>query len=237
MMFSGAIDNVSASASGDFEVDFDGTICSGTWQAAAGQGTVTGALRLPAEAQGKQYVVLIDNDFDGDNGVLTGTYGICNAGTTVNYTIATVPAGVYCIYAVVYMGNDDFGAPQDGDYLGFYGGIYGTDTFPSEANALVPSLGTATVDISLGIWSEAADGGGGGGDGDGDDGDDGGGGGGGGGGGCFVKSADHAGQRAPRPACRGAYRRVFGSATARGSGGVNLSSNTRRLESALKPQR
>ena len=122
--------------------------------------SITGTLTLPAEANGKEYWVLIDNDTDGDNGYVNATIGTCGSGTTVDYTINNVNAGTYYVYAGVRVVSAHDSPPQSGDYFGFYG--TGSD-LPDEANADVPSSGTVTFDITLSIMGEAFD------DSDGDD--------------------------------------------------------------------
>ncbi len=130
-------------------------------------GTINGDLLLPADANGKEYVVLVDNDTDGDNGFITATVGTCGSGTTVSYSILNVPSGTYYVYAVVRIVSAPDSSPLPGDYIGFYGTGSGP---PAQANADVPSTGTVIFDITLYEW----------------DGDDGGGG---GGGGCFIFTA------------------------------------------------
>ncbi len=133
--------------------------------------TIDGTLYLPADANGKEYVVLVDNDFDGGNGFITATVGTCGSGTTVSYSIADVPQGTYFVYALVRIISEPDSSPCSGDYMGYY------DTGsvpPALANAVVPSTGTVTFDINVYEW-------------DGDD--DCNGGGGGDGGGCFIINA------------------------------------------------
>ncbi len=145
------------------------TLCEAA--AVSENATVIGTLFLPAEANGKEYVVIVDNDTDGDNGWIAATVGTCGSGTTVSYSINDVPAGTYYVYAVVRIVSDHDSSALPGDYIGFYG--TGSDP-PAQANAVVPSSGTVILDITLSIWN----------DGDGD-----GGGSGGGGGGCFIATA------------------------------------------------
>ena len=130
--------------------------------------TINGDLLLPADANGKEYVVLVDNDTDGDNGWIAATIGTCGSGTTVSYSIANVPSGTFYVYAVVRIVSAPNSSPLPGDYIGFYG--TGSDP-PAQANAVVPPTGTVTFDIDVYEW-----------DGDGDSN-------GGGGGGCFIITA------------------------------------------------
>ena len=144
----------------------------GVWRTSLPNATVTGTLTLPADASGKEYFIIIDSDTDGDNGYVNATIGTCGSGTTVDYSISNVPAGTYYVYAGVRIVSDHDSSPQNGDYIGFYG--TGSDP-PDEANAVVPSSGTVTFDITLSIMGETlltpA--------------------GGGGGGGCFIATATY----------------------------------------------
>ncbi|MFC1877976.1 right-handed parallel beta-helix repeat-containing protein [Thermodesulfobacteriota bacterium] len=134
--------------------------------------TVNGTLTLPAEAIGKEYIVIVDNDTEGDNGWINATVGTCGSGTTVEYSITDVLAGTYYIYSVVRIVSTHDSPAEYGDYIGFYGtGI----NPPTNANAVIPSSGSVILDITLSLWSDGVD-----------DDDIGDGGGGGGGGGCFV---------------------------------------------------
>ncbi len=115
------------------------------------QATVEGKLILPEPAPGREYWVLVDQDFNGDNGFVKYCGGICGSDTAVSYTISDVPAGTYYIYAgvriVSYFGNP----PEVGDYLGIYGGTI--DEYPSEPKAVVPASGTVTFDIIMSKWT------------------------------------------------------------------------------------
>jgi hypothetical protein len=139
--------------------------------------TVTGMLTLPAEANGREYIVIVDTDTDGDNGFVASTIDTCGTGLTVDYSISAVPAGTYYIYACVFVVSDT-APPQDGDYIGFYG--TGIDP-PAVRNAFVPLTGTVAFDITLDTMGSTAVTPGGGED----NGDSSGGG---GGGGCFLSS-------------------------------------------------
>jgi len=148
MTLIGTFDETGMNASGTWEAVSDGTTCSGTWDASP-IATINGTLTLPAEANGKEYWVLIDNDTDGDNGYVNATVGTCGSGTTVDYTINNVNAGAYYVYAGVRIVSGHDSPPQSGDYIGFYG--TGSDP-PDEANAVVPSSGTVTFDIILSVY-------------------------------------------------------------------------------------
>ncbi len=112
-----------------------------------GNATVTGNLTLPVEASSKTWAVLVDNDFDGDNGYIKLATGTCGSGTKVNYSINNVPTGTFYLYAAVFVVSDGSSGPQTGDYVGIYGGTLTNP--PSNANAVVPSSGTVTFDIIL----------------------------------------------------------------------------------------
>jgi len=108
--------------------------------------SITGTLTLPADATGKPVYVLVDDDDDGGTGWLFEYVGLCGPGTSIGYDIDSVDAGTYYLYAVVYAVNDSGDAPGSGDYIGFYG--TGASA-PAQANAVVPSTGSATFDITL----------------------------------------------------------------------------------------
>lgn len=114
-----------------------------------GSATVTGNLTLPATAPGKTWLALVDNDLNGDNGYIKLASGTCSSGTDIGYSINNVPAGMFYIYAVVFVISDGSSGPQTGDYIGIYGGSLTSP--PSNANADVPSTGTVTFDITLGV--------------------------------------------------------------------------------------
>ena len=109
--------------------------------------TISGVLNLPAAASGKNWVVMIDNDTDGDNSTVSMGIGVCGSGTTVNYQVQNVPVGTYYIYAVVFIVSDGEAGPQSGDYLGIYGGSFPLD-IPTEPNATV-SASSSEFDIDL----------------------------------------------------------------------------------------
>ena len=110
--------------------------------------TVTGTLTLPAEANGKEYWVLIDNDTDGDNGYISYTIGTCGPGTSVDYSISNVPAGTFYVYAGVRVTSASDSPPEGDDYIGYYN----AGPPPTEANAVVPSSGTVDFDIPLMVF-------------------------------------------------------------------------------------
>ena len=112
-----------------------------------GSTTVNGILTLPAAANGKTFIVAIDNDRNGDNGFKYSTTATCGTETTVNYTISNVSASNYYIYAVVFVIGNTSQGPQSGDYFGFYGGTISNP--PNSPNASIPSSGTVSFDINL----------------------------------------------------------------------------------------
>lgn len=113
------------------------------------EATVTGMLALPAEANGREYIVIVDTDTDGDNGFVASTIDTCGTGLTADYSINAVPAGTYYVYACVFVVSET-APPQDGDYIGFYG--TGLDP-PDLPNAVVPPTGIVTFDITLDTMS------------------------------------------------------------------------------------
>jgi len=108
---------------------------------------VEGVLTLPNSAEGKNYIVAIDNDLDGDNGFAYSTIGVCGSGTQVNYSINDVAIGTYYIYSAVCVVTDCSQGPQSGDYLGFYNGTPSNP--PTSANATITSSNSETFDIIL----------------------------------------------------------------------------------------
>jgi hypothetical protein len=113
-----------------------------------GPADVSGELRLPAKAEGKSWIVIFDNDINGDNGFALAKSGTCGSGTTIHYTIKDVPSGTYFLYACVFVASDGSQGPQGGDFLGIYEGSY-PNNVPSEPNAVVPPSGSATFNIDL----------------------------------------------------------------------------------------
>ncbi|MGQ9559344.1 MAG: hypothetical protein ACUVTG_03235 [Candidatus Oleimicrobiaceae bacterium] len=107
---------------------------------------VVGTLTLPSEANGKSFAVVVDEDTTTANGFVKVTTGTCGAGTQVSYQIQGVPAGVYYVYAVVWVVSTPLTPPTSGDYVGYYGT---QGTIPAAPNATVPREGTATFDITL----------------------------------------------------------------------------------------
>ncbi|MCB0589527.1 MAG: hypothetical protein KDD06_29855 [Phaeodactylibacter sp.] len=112
--------------------------------------TVSGTLSLPAEAGGSTWAVIFDDDLDGDNGTKLIESGACGPGASVSYSVENVPAGKYYLYAIVYVANEFGNPPGPGDYIGVYGGDF-FDNPPNQPNAVVPSTGKVTFNISLDV--------------------------------------------------------------------------------------
>jgi len=109
--------------------------------------TISGILTLPAAASEKNWVVMIDDDTDGDNSTVAMAIGICGSGTTVNYSVQNVPPGTYYIYAVVFVESDGEGGPLPGDYIGIYDGSFPLD-IPTAPNATI-NASNREFDIDL----------------------------------------------------------------------------------------
>jgi hypothetical protein len=118
---------------------------------AIGTGTVSGTLTYPAPVAGAQWLVIVDNDFDGGNGMVASSSGTCGSGTAMMYSVTDVPTGTYYVYALVRVVSGPTDPPQDGDYLGIHGGSLLNP--PQAPTASVSSGGTVTCDITLGVAS------------------------------------------------------------------------------------
>ena len=114
--------------------------------------TISGVLNIPDAASGKTWVVMIDNDMNGDNSSVGMNFGVCGSGTTVSYQIQNVPVGTYYIYAVVFVVSDGDGEPVAGDYVGIYGGDFPYD-IPTQPNATV-NASHKEFDIDLAVMPE-----------------------------------------------------------------------------------
>ena len=119
------------------------------------QATVEGKLILPEPAPGRQYWVIVDQDYDGGNGYVRYCLGICGSDTEISYGISDVPAGTYYIYGCVRIVSSHANPPEVGDYMGAYDGTFGES--PNEPNAVVPAFGTVTFDIILSKWTGDVD--------------------------------------------------------------------------------
>jgi len=83
---------------------------------AAGTATVQGTVTLPATVTGMPYAVVVDTDNDGGNGIISVATGTVT-GSSFTYTIGSVPAGTYMVYAIVWIVGEENQAPINGDYL------------------------------------------------------------------------------------------------------------------------
>jgi hypothetical protein len=84
---------------------------------------ISGTVTFPETVQndGTEYGVFVDTDHDPANGYVCVCEDNCDSGTDqIQYEIADVPEGTYCIYAFVDVDRSG-GGPNKGDYLGFCG--------------------------------------------------------------------------------------------------------------------
>jgi len=81
---------------------------------------ISGNLYLPASAAGKQFIVIVDDDSNTENGYKYSMNGVCQDASTINYSIQ-VPDGTYYVYAYVDNNGSGLGGPDGGDYFGAYG--------------------------------------------------------------------------------------------------------------------
>jgi len=108
--------------------------------------TITGMLILPAEANGKTFAVVVDSDTNNTNGFVRVIMGTCGTGDRVPYEITDVPAGIYFLYAVVWVVSEPLNPPATGDFVGFYGT---ENAIPPAPNVTIPTSGQVTLDITL----------------------------------------------------------------------------------------
>ena len=116
-----------------------------------GTTTISGTVTMPAAAEGNNYTIIIETDFDPTTGSIAVLNGVCGDGTTFDYSISTVPGGTYFVYAFIDM--DDSLFLTTGDYLGWYGGSGSMP--PAEVNAVVPDSGSVVFDFPVGVYGEA----------------------------------------------------------------------------------
>jgi hypothetical protein len=118
--------------------------------AATGAGaTVAGSLTLPAAAPGKPYAAMIFTTAGVAGGApVAQTMGTTGSGTTVDYSIANVPAGTYFLLGFVDVDGSGGTSSTPGDFAGWYGHT-GDGNPPAAANAVVPASGTVRFDFSL----------------------------------------------------------------------------------------
>ena len=109
-------------------------------------GKVEGVITLPSSANDKTLWVVIDKDTDGDNGREGIAQCVCSYSLKYAYNFSNYPVGIYYIYAGVFLGSDDSGPPESGDYFGFYGSELDPPPF---ANVIITDNGTKTCDFKL----------------------------------------------------------------------------------------
>ena len=112
-------------------------------------GTLSGTITLPSDAEGKEYVIAIDKDLNGDNGFSYSKAGNCGAGITMSYNIADVEPGTYYVYAVVFVMGNSAAGPQAGDYVGMYGGSLSNP--PSAPNVTINAGADKVCSFTLSI--------------------------------------------------------------------------------------
>ena len=117
---------------------------------AAGSGaTVAGTLTLPAAAPSKPYAAMIFTAAAAAGVTpVAQTMGTTGSGTTVDYSIANVPAGTYFVLGFVDVDGSGGTSSTPGDFAGWYG-HNGDGNPPPAANAVVPASGTARFDFTL----------------------------------------------------------------------------------------
>lgn len=113
---------------------------------------ITGNINLPEVAQGKVWMVVVDSDFNGDNGMVKYCSGNCAMDTIIGFQIENVPSGNYYVYAVVFTVSDGSQGPQPGDYWGIYGGTFPNDV-PGSPNVNVAGS-EVTLNIDLTVYVE-----------------------------------------------------------------------------------
>ncbi|HRU38576.1 MAG TPA: hypothetical protein P5511_01765, partial [Candidatus Goldiibacteriota bacterium] len=108
---------------------------------------ISGTITLPYASSGSNWAVLVDTDYDGDNGYIGIQLGVAGTVNEINYSMQA-PEGTYYLYAVV---DADFtglaGGPTAGDFIGFYGGSPYFNP-PATPNALIMCPNTS-FDFSL----------------------------------------------------------------------------------------
>lgn len=82
---------------------------------------ISGNLSIPVSANGKQFVVIADDDNNTANGYISEMVGICPDATSFNYSMQ-VPDGTYYVYAYVDVNNSGLTGPGGLDYFGIYDG-------------------------------------------------------------------------------------------------------------------
>lgn len=122
---------------------------------------VSGTLTLPQAIANKDYIVLVDDNADPDDGFADAEMGVTGDDATVPYTIRNVPPGNdYFLYAIVDVDGD--GEVSLGDFMGFYRGsdgappddvtLSGLDLAgPTRADSSDADIALAPVDSSLDV--------------------------------------------------------------------------------------
>jgi hypothetical protein len=137
----------------DSSSDDDNGGSNGNNQGSPSFANVVGTLNMPGTSAGSTYAVLLDNDLDGGNGMVNSTTGTVGAGTAQAYSLGIIRTGSYYLYALVYNSPGPAnGPPEDGDYVGYFGGTLANP--PAIPNATV-SAGDVTRDLTLQVWNEA----------------------------------------------------------------------------------
>jgi hypothetical protein len=155
VLTSGPVEGVYPTTAGDTYylviMDVGGTTASLTDRTAtvgfgpAGNTTVDGTITLPADMTGKAYSVYVDSNASLSDGYLFHSSGTVAApGTTIHYSIPSVSAGTYYVYAVIGRSEAN---PVDGDAIALYG-AESLSTVPASPNCVVPATGTATFDLT-----------------------------------------------------------------------------------------
>jgi hypothetical protein len=112
-------------------------------------GTVNGTITLPASATGKDYMVIIDDNPDDQDGFVNWADGECQS--PIDYEIE-VPPGTYYLYALVDIDEDE--VLSDGDYAGYYGPDDPSrpQLPPATANVTVADAAPVQCDFALATW-------------------------------------------------------------------------------------
>jgi hypothetical protein len=106
-----------------------------------------GTLTFPSTAQGKG-MVEIYSVLPPDGAVVASNGIDSTGGTSLDYQIASVPAGTYFIRAFLSLSRSESNSSMPGDYAAWFGDN-GDGNPPAAANAVVPDVGTVRFDFSL----------------------------------------------------------------------------------------
>jgi hypothetical protein len=111
--------------------------------------TVVGTITLPSATTGKPYSVRILGMAGAPSATPVGEASGTTAGaTTLQYTIADVPAGSYFVLAFVDIDSSGGQSSTPGDQAGWFGHT-GDGNPPASPNATVPASGMVRFDFSL----------------------------------------------------------------------------------------